>query len=466
MKTRCRPFIRHAAPIMSRHNRGACYLDINSQEYKDLVKKFGEDATAQMKILGDALELRLNSKYADMVAGNLKVEEFNTFKANELKAVNEKLAALDGMNDILKTQGEALNKLVAHSNEGVKAKTLSEFLEEQLPKIKELRAAGAGFYEISSEDLVKAGVRNFSSRSKAASANLVTPSGTVGGTNGSVVDTVSPPGSPYLPGLGGSDLELFEIVRNPNFIITRVNVGTTNQSRLAWINEVDYQGTPDANVAEAGTKPLTQHKFQVEFSTAKKAAAYIILSEEFEADVPGLATAVRRMLTMDVMRTFDDAIQTAVIAAARPYEITGLDALVPFTTLFDALGALLAQVGFYNFIPNTIALNPVTSWQMMMDKDADGRYLNPPFMDRINRLLVEATKVAVGFGLAGDLSQYRVDMYKQFTLRVGWINDQLIKNEFCIVGELRYHNYISDARKKAIVYNQLKAVQQKITAGS
>lgn len=464
-KTTFRPFVRHAAPLHTRHNRAACFLDINSQEYKDLVEKFGADAAKEMNRLGSELEQRLNVKFADIGKGNMTTAEFNTFKTTELAALNTQLKKMDDeTKETLRLQGLEINKLVGKASEGSAApKTLRDYLEGEIPKIKALRAAGAGFYEITSDDLIKAGVVTFNMK---AASSTSTTSGTVGGTNGSVVDMVPALGSPYLPGLGGTDLQLFEIVRNPNFITNRVNVGSTNQSRLAWINEVDYQGTPGTAVAEMGTKPLTQHKFQVEYSIAKKAAAYVILTEEFEEDLPGLATAVRRMLQADVLRTFDDAIQTAVIAIARPYEITGLDAKVPFTTLFDAMGAMLAQIGFYNFVPNTIALNPVTSWQAMMDKDAQGRYLNPPFIDRINNLLVEATKVAVGFGLTGDLSQYNVDIYKQFTLRIGWINDQIITNQFCVVGELRYHNYISDTRKKAICYNQLLAVQQKITAGS
>lgn len=443
-------------------------MDINSQEYKDLVEKFGADAAKEMKRLGDELETKLNTKFSDVGKGMLSTADFNKFKAEELKQLNDNLKKMDDeTKETLKAQGLILNELKGTAGETVKAQTLKQFLETQLPKIKELRAAGAGQYEISSEDLRKAGVFSFGSgnASKAAGATAV-GAGTVGGTNGSIVDMGTALGSPYLPGLGGSDLELFDIVRNPNFIINRVNVGSTNQSRLAWINEVDYQGTPNMDVAEKGTKPLTQHKFQIEYSVAKKAAAYIILTEEFEEDLPGLATAVRRMLQADVLRDFDSQIQSLVIAAARPFEITGLDGKVPFTTLFDAMGALLAQVGFYNFIPNTLALNPVTAWQAFMDKDSEGRYLNPPFMDRLNRIMVEATKVAVGYGLAGDLSQFHVDIYKNFTLRVGWINDQLITNQFSIVGELRYHAYISDNRKKAIVYNQLAAVQSKITAGS
>ncbi len=434
---------------------------MTKEQLAEFTAEFGKEAALEMKKLGEGIAKELNDKYASTIEGLMSAKDFEEFKSGKIKELNEKL---DVMEKAAKTQGEQINELLKGNSGGEQAKSLDEFLTGLMPKIQEMRKAGAGFFEVTSSEMKKAGVKSFTGK---ASSIHTTGVGTVGGTDGSIVaQGTSAGGSPYLPGLGGSDLELFDIVRNPNFILNRVDVGRTNQSRLAWINEVEFAGTVSTTVAEGTAKPLVQHKFQVEFSTAKKAAAYIVLTEEFEDDVPGLATAVRRMLQQDVLRAFDDAIQTAVIAAARPFEITGLDGKVAFTTLFDAVGALLAQIGYYNFVPNTVALNPVTAWQMWMDKDSEGRYLNPPFVDRITRLLVEATKVAVGYGLAGDLTQYKVDIYKDFTLRVGWINDDLIKNQFCVVGELRYHNYISDNRKKAIVYNQLAAVQSKITAGS
>lgn len=434
---------------------------MDKEDYDELVKQFSADGAKTLKAEGERIENALNTKWQSVIDGTMKKEDFEKFKAEEMKALNDTIAKME------KSQGENGIKIqqildAQNKNNGGNVKSLEQYIKELMPRIAEQRKTGAGIFEITSSELREAGVVNFRGGAKAASTTAV-GAGTVGGTNGSIVDMGTSIGSPYLPGLGGSDLELFEIVRNPNWILNRVDVGRTDQFRLAWINEVDYQGTPGMDVAESGTKPLTQHKFQVEFSTAKKAAARIALTEEFEQDVPGLASAVRRMLQQDVMRDFDTQIQTQVAAAARPYEITGLNGAISKPNLFDAAGALLAQVGYYNFTPNTLAMNSVTDWNMMMSKDANGQYLNPPFMDRINRLLVDANKLAVGYGLAGDLSQYKVDIYKDFVLKVGWINEQFINNEFSIVGELRYHSYISDNRKKAIVYNQLSTVLSTIT---
>lgn len=419
---------------------------MDKKEYDELVAKLGKEAADQIKAHAERIEKELNDKFKEMQKGMITAEKFEEFKKEiketELKEMNEKLAKAE---DVAKEQGIIINTLKEVGGKQ-QHKTLEEFILEQVDTLKELRTSGKSI-EFTSTQLKAAGVTSI--------GNAV-----------AAMDT--PPDSPYLPGIGGAELIVFDITRNPNFILNRVDVGSTNQSRLAWINEIEVSGgiDADADVAEAASKPLTQHKFKVEISEAKKAAAYIELTEEFEDDIPQLATKVRRMLNDDVIRSFDDAIQAAVIAAARPYEITGLDGTVPDANNWDGIGATLAQVAKYNYVANTVALNPVTMWGIWMQKDTQGRYLNPPFQSVIESKKVEATKVAEGSVLTGDLTQYKVDIYKQFVLKMGWINDNLIKNKFCIVGELRYHRYISDNRKKAICYDQLADIVTAIDSGS
>lgn len=450
---------------------------MDKEEYDALVKEVGDQGAQKITQKADELTTALNKKWDDVKAGLMTEVAWKDFKEKELKTINDFIVKYE---KIIDKQGDEINTLRAGTTAaaGKTMKSLEQFLtngvviiegEEKetklIDRMKQIQRAGTGVIEIPGSELVKAGVI-FGRRSKTAGPFLINTPGTVGGTDGSVVDMPDVPGSPWLPGLGGTALEIFDIIYNPNFILTRVNMGSTNQPLLAWINEVEFVGTVDMDVAEGEEKPLIQHKWQVQFSRVKKAAAAMTVTEEFQDDVPQLASKLRNLLQIDVFRAFDDQIQSLVIAAARPFEITGLDNGVPFTTLFDACGALLAQIGFYNFVPNTLALNTVTDWKMFMDKDAEGRYLNPPFLDRLNRYLIEANKIAVGYGLAGDLMQYHVDIYKDFVLRVGWVNNQFRENKFTIIGEIRYHSYISDSRKKALVYNQLTAVQQKITSGS
>lgn len=424
---------------------------MEEKQYEDLVKQINKDAADYIdKGLLKATE-NINKEYEKVAKGTMTADEFKEFKEKELKPINDALAKVDKLEEALKAQGTKIGELEAAPKNGTLI-TFEDFFEQNFSKEKliDLRATGKNI-AFTAKQLKAAGITS------------------IGNT---ITDMTSPPGSPYMPGIGGSDLSVFEIVRNPNFMLSKVDLGRTSQSRLAWINETDFQGTVNTAVAEGGSKPLTQHKFQAELSIAKKAAAYIEITEEFQDDLPQLATMVRRMLEEDVFRAWDDTIQTAVQTVARPYEITGLTHDVDKPNKYDAIGAEHAQVEFYNFPNvNTVAINPVTKWSMFMSKNdvvtsGPRDYINPPFWDIIQRNLVTATKMLIGYALVGDLKQYKVDIYKDFTLRTGWINDDLIKNQFAVVGELRYHNYISDNRKKAIVYDALATIISAIQSGS
>ncbi len=415
--------------------------------FDEFVNKFGIEAGTKMKELAQEVETKLNAAFEDKMKGLITAEQFEKLKKdiqdNELKTLNDQLKKMEY---VAKTQGEVIDELKAKLEKNPQArKTLKDFFGTLKEQIQSMRKEGRGVLEFTGDQLKAAGVTSIGSSVQAMDA---------------------PPSSPYLPGIGGVELELFDIMRDPNYILNQVDMGSTNQSRLAWINETVYEGTPGTDVAEGGQKPLTQHKFKVEFSTAKKAAAYIEITEEFEDDIPGLATAVRRMLRDDVIRQFDTQIQNDVIAKARGYVITELNGKIAHANYWSALRAMIGQIAKYNFTANTIGLNPLSAVILDEQKSTAGEYLIPPYLQRVRAMMVEANKVRFDFALVGDLRQYKVDMYKDFFLRVGWVNDNLILNKFCVVGELRYHSYISDNRRDAICYDNVPAIVDTIDDGS
>lgn len=405
-------------------------MALDAQTEKDLLEKVGKEATEAAKTQLAEAEKQITAKAEEFKKGLISEDAFKTFQTEKIDPINTLLKTLD---DASKEQGNKINQILEKATPG--SKTIEQFIEEKADLIKELRTSGK-MVEFTGKELKDAGVNSIS---------------------GAI-----PTASPYAPGISGS-LEIFDIIRNPNFITSKVDLGRTNQSRLAWANELEtILGGASANVAEGGRKPQIQHQYSVETSVAKKAAGWIELTDEFEQDLPNFASNVRRQLQIDVERAWDDQIQVDVQNAARPFTITGLNDQISFANRWDAIMAFFGQVGFYNFIPNTVAINWITNVMLQTAKNENGTYLLPPFLDLINGKLTYANKMQIGNALVGDLKQYHVDVYKDFILKIGWINDELIYNKFAIVGELRYHSYISDARKKALVYDSLSGVASTI----
>jgi hypothetical protein len=407
------------------------------EELKSLADQFGKQAADEIKRQVEDAEKRLNDKWEGVVKGSVKQQDFDDFKKSAFEDVNK---SIEKLTTVTKAQGDKINERLDKA--APNSISIEQFIESKADKIKELRDAGRGYMEFSGAQLKAAGVNTIGSGIQDV----------VGGA----------PGNPYIPGIASDTLTLFDIVRNPNFITNKVDLGRTDRSILAWANETDYVGAP-AFVAEGGLKPMTQHKFNAAISKAKKIAALIEITEEFDDDLPGFGTQVRRMLQQDVIRAWDDAIQNEIILASTPYSIHDLDSDVFEANRWDALLAMLAQVRYYNFIPNAIAINPFTNVALKTAKNANGTYLLPTFAEEINGMLTQANKVASKYALAGDLTQFKVDIYKDFYTKIGWINDDFAHNQFAVAGEIRYHSYISDNRKKALVYNNINAVAAQIS---
>src|ERR1044072_1652834 len=403
---------------------------MTKEQMDDLVKEVGNQAAKEIKTQVDELEKGLNTKFADLKSGTVSEKDFNAYKEDTLSKINEALKKLGDLAEASKAQGLKVDDLI--NNKPGKTKTMTEFLQPLVGKLQELKMAGTGYIEVTGQQMKDAGV--------------------------TAVSTSITPASPYLPGIAGTPLEIFDIVRPENFMITRVDMGNTDQFKLAWVNELPMEGTVNTNIAEQGNKPLVQHLFTVEISTALKAAAYSILTEELEQDVPQLASEVRGMLQRDVIRAFDDAISAFVFSVAKQFNLSALYMEVFQANLWDAAYALITQVGYNNFDPNTLAMNWITNAKMQMTKNANGTYVLPPFGPELQAMLVRTNKITTNIALGGDLRQVRVRMYKDYVLRMGWINDNFIQNKFAILGELRYHRFISENRKIALATGDLNNI--------
>jgi hypothetical protein len=418
---------------------------LTEQQFTELTAKVGNEAASKIKTEFAAVEKSINDKIADVQKGLMTSAEFATFKTEELSKVNEQLQKVE---EALKEQGTVINAMKEATP--AQAKTLEQLISEPktLEAIKAVQKAGTGNVEIS-----LAGVA-FKTAGSTSVGNSVQPMS-------------NPPNSPFLPTVNVLDAtNFYGIVYNPNFIINYVSRGRTNTSRLAWVNETSVEGAA-TQVQEGAPKPMWNTRFKVEMSEAKKTAAMSTITEEFDQDLPGFTTIVQRLLTETVGRKWDDDVYAAVIAAATGYTITGLNGKIDDANYYDALRAGIAQIGKNNFNANFIGVNPVTGALIDMQKSATDRlYLQPPFLQRIMSILREGNKVTEDKALVGDISQFNVDVYKDMVLKIGYNADDFQRNQFSVIAEVRYHDYISTNRKPALAYYDLSDTVALIDSGS
>lgn len=419
---------------------------LTQEQFDSLVTKVGQEAADKIKKQFETSEKSINDKIEDVQKGQMTKKDFETFKSEEMAKVTESLAKVE---EIMKEQGKVLNELKESGNPA-QPKTLEDVLTspESLKEIKAIQKAGSGVIEIPLGGLA---LKTSGMQSIGNTIQPMTPA----------------PNSPYLPGAAPLNADnFFGIMNNPNFIINYVNRGSTNFALLPWVNETSVEGGA-AQVQEGAPKPLWNTRFKVEMSQAKKTAAMAVITEEFDKDLPGFTTIVKRLLTETVARKWDDDVYTAVIAAAVGYTMTGLNGKVDDSNLYDALRAMIAQVGKNNFNANFIGVNPVTGALIEMQKSATDRlYLTPPFQARLNAIMREGNKVTEGYALVGDINQYNVDVYENMVLKVGYNSDDFQRNQFSVIAEVRYHDYISTSRKVALVYDQLERIRAVIDSGS
>jgi hypothetical protein len=418
---------------------------LTQEQFDSLVTKVGTEAAEKIKTQFATSENSINAKIDEVKKGTMTAAAFESFKGEEMAKVTESLTKLE---EAMKEQGNVINTL--KENTPAQPKTLEDVLSnaETIKAIKAIQKAGSGVVEI---ELGGVALKTAGSTSIGNSIQPMTPA----------------PNSPYLPAAGPLNAtNFFGIIYNPNFITNYVNMGRTNFAFLPWVNETSVEGGAE-RVQEGAPKPLFNTRFKVQMSEAKKIAVMTTITEEFDQDLPGFTTIVERLLRENVTRKWDDDIYTAVIAAATGYTMTGLNGKIDDSNYWDALRALIAQVGKNNFTANFIGVNPVTSALIDMQKSATDRlYLMPPFAQRVSSILREGNKVTEDAALVGDIRQFNVDMYKDLVLKVGYNSDDFRRNQFSVVAELRYHDYISDSRKPAIVYKDLSDLVATLDSGS
>jgi hypothetical protein len=213
--------------------------------------------------------------------------------------------------------------------------------------------------------------------------------------------------------------------------------------------------------AEGAVKPLVSFSFKDKLFTRQKYAAHIEWTEEFEMDKEALYHAIIDLFEVEVLRAWSDGILEKIISEATSYVSTGLDGKVASPNVYTAIGAGILHIQNMLFQPNVLWMNPADTWAMNLTQDTTGQFVLPPATfgekNSIGPRLYISTKIEQGKFLLGQSDTWREE-HTGFSLRIGMINDQFIRNAQTIVGELFSLLYQSEINKPSWLYGDIDAI--------
>ena len=413
------------------------------------VELFQEHTKGQEEYLAE-LEKSVENK-ADQENLDKVIKEIETTRAREQKALTEAVSK----------QGIAIKEMLNSFKGGAVTESakaqIDRFIEENADQIKSLREKGHGSIEFSLTHKAPATM---------TTGNASNPDGIPEITG----VQMAPPSNVNLRGA---------------IVDALVNIFNTNLAAYPYTESVPKEGD-FSWVGEGETKPQMDFNIETRYAEPYKVAAHMVLTEEAVTDIPGLQSIATNYLRAkhDLKRQngilFGTGVgnePTGATVYGRLFVAGGMANQVTAPNFMDVVNACVTDIyvtpNFQDemeYMANIVLINPVDFYtELVAAKDGEGRPLYP-MAALFNRVTIGGTTIIpeqtipAGKIFVCDMSKYNVTNYVPYTVRIGWINDNFITNQFCIVGESRMHAFVKKLDEAAFIYDDIAVVKAAITA--
>jgi len=393
-----------------------------------------------------ALENDVNGKASKEDIAKMK-EELETAHKREIAAINE--ANSERGLEIAKVLREL--KGGASQND---TNQVAKFITDNADKIKELKNQGHGQIEFTTK----------------APEAMSTGSAT------------NPDGIPELQGTQAAPAGNVNL--RGSIVDGLVSSFSTDLASYPYTETVPKDGDYSF-VAEAGIKPQIDFKIETRYAAPVKVAAHIVLTDESIKDIRGMQNIATNYLRAkhDLKRQngilFGDGIAPNPKGATlygRTFVAGSMALAVSTPNFMDVINACVTDIytthnytDEMNYMANIVMVNPVDFYiNLVSAKDGNGLPLYP-MAGLFNRVtiggvtIVPFEDIPAGKIFVADLSRYKTTNYVPYTVRIGWINDQLITNQFTMVGESRFHAFVEKLDEQAFIYDDIATIEAAIT---
>lgn len=377
-------------------------------------------------------------------------KELDQVKNEITKSINEQKDETGKSIDEVKAIIEEIKR---NQMGGVTEEALIKALKEKHSEIKKVYEAGSGVVEI-----------EFKAVGSVATTN---------GTNANV---------PTLQGTQDAALGNIEL-RNID-ILGLFSRLSTNQASYAYTEAVPKDG--DYGFVEEGKlKPQIDFKWDTRYATPLKVAAHMVLTEEAVTDVAGLESVAKNYLRgkHDLKKakrllngTGTNGEPKGITAYGKPFMAVSLALAIEKPNFMDVVNSAIVSVrnridyeDQMQFQPNLVLINEfdfVTHILSAKTKEGTSLYPNASIMNAVkigDAVIMPSIDIPAGKIFVGDLKRYFITDYVGFSIRIGWINDNFITNQFVMVGESRFHAFVKKLDENAFLYDDINTIKTAIT---
>ncbi|MCK5788617.1 MAG: phage major capsid protein [Chlamydiia bacterium] len=395
----------------------------------------------------------MNDSYKQLAASNASKEDLAAIKTAMDNVKNFSEDEVKKLNEIIVTQGEAIKDLENGISGGNEFESefdqIKHYISENIDEIK-------GLYKNKGKQM------EFEVK---AVGNMTTSSG-------AMIDQPRALGPISNPNMRSANL------------VNLCSVSSTNLPSFPYVDTIPKDGVA-LNVAEGTAKPQVDFKWEVRFSNPTKVAAFEIITEEASQDVANLMSVAKNYLR----KRHDIAIEKDIYfgdgtapnsegatVLARAFNAGGMALKVATPNFIDAIFAAIVDIQTTHnyadedsYYADVVLVNPIDFFiNYSTAKDGMQRPLYPQASTTGSVTVGQVTiyqseRIPAGKIFVADMSKYNLKKYKSYTVRIGWHNDDFIKNQFVMVGESRYHAYVKHLDKAAFIYDDLATIIAAIT---
>lgn len=426
-----------------------------------------EEKEQALKNVQAAAEKAAEAKLPELLKTGLSTEEAKSVIKNIVQDAMASVTVKDFDNTdktieavvkAMQKQHDDLVKFVKDNGGNAQAsveKQVCDFIEKNFDRIKEMQTTKTGFIEITLK----------------APATITTANGT------------TPDGIPVIQGTQVAPLGRVNLRTNLlNGLVNNFNTGLASYAYTeAFPKDGDF-----AFVAEGALKPEIDFTWETRYAAPKKLAAWVKLTDEAVQDIPGLQSVATGYLRdkHDIRKQrailFGTGVGQEPLGAtlnARPFSAGPMALAVENPNFMDVVNAGITDVFTTHnyedempYMANLVLVNPVDFFiNVVSAKTTEGQPLYPT-ASLFNRVVIGGVTIIpeemipAGKIFIGDMSRYNVSNYLPYTVKIGWVNDDFIRNQFVILGESRFHAFVRNLDKQAFIYDDIATIRTAITA--